>query len=155
MPSQNIFTKTTPASFASSPRGSPSDPTIYLCNPNFGQAQQRWFFLTNAPPLPGPSSDPAAQHSARWSKEQQAQCRERVALKLARRGIDFAQHARTEQTVTPRDLAALFPATQGGGLGLLLARDWLRLSGHPIRYRVWPTCTAWAVARILEPGCRW
>lgn len=112
-----FFTQDYAREFRELTAGPPSDPTIYLCNPDFGQAQQRWFFLTNAPPLPGASTDPAVQHSSRWSTEQQEQCRERVALKLARHGIDFAQHARAEQTVTPRDLAALFPATQGAIYG--------------------------------------
>lgn len=95
--------------------GPPRDPTVYLCNPDWQQAAQRWFFLTNAPPQPPPAADAPA--SAAWTPEQQAACRARVGAKLARHGIDLGHHARAAQSVTPRDFAELFPFSRGALYG--------------------------------------
>lgn len=93
----------------------PSDPTVYLCNPDYGQGRQRWFFLTNAPPLAAPSeqADPAAL----WDAARRATGRERVATKLAQHGIALERHARGETAVTPADFAALFPSSRGAIYG--------------------------------------
>jgi phytoene desaturase len=88
----------------------PSDPTVYLCNPDFGQDEQRWFFLTNAPPLP-----PGDARS--WTPAEQAACRARVGDKLARHGMDLGRHQRAALGVTPRDFAALFPHSRGALYG--------------------------------------
>jgi len=92
----------------------PSDPTLYLCNPDFGQATQRWFFLTNAPPLPDSFSQ---KQTSTWSAEQRALCRSRVINTLSRHGIPFASLVRAEADVTPEDFAALFPYSRGALYG--------------------------------------
>lgn len=94
----------------------PSDPTVYLCNPDWQQAAQRWFFLTNAPPQP-PALTADAPAGAAWSPAQKVACRARVGEKLAQHGIDLARHSRAEQEVTPRDFAALFPSSRGALYG--------------------------------------
>ncbi|HRI53485.1 MAG TPA: phytoene desaturase family protein [Pseudomonadota bacterium] len=96
--------------------GPPRDPTVYLCNPDWRQAAQRWFFLTNAPaqPLPGAADAPV---SAAWTAEQQAACHARVGAQLARHGIDLSRHARAAQSVTPRDFAERFPCSRGALYG--------------------------------------
>lgn len=106
-----FFTRDYAREFEELRQGPPTDPTIYLCDPDAGRDEQRWFFLTNAPALPldgGPSL---------WSAEQRAACRARVADKLARHGIRLEQHARAEATVTPRDFAELFPGSRGAIYG--------------------------------------
>ncbi len=90
----------------------PEDPTVYLCAP---PGQDRWFFLTNTPPLPaGPQEEKAAQ--AYW-QEQAHTCRDRIATRLAGHGIDLSQHAAAEASVTPVDFAALFPDSRGSLYG--------------------------------------
>jgi 1-hydroxycarotenoid 3,4-desaturase len=93
----------------------PTDPTIYLCNPDYTEATQRWFFLTNAPPLPISSGPHAVQES--WAKERRALCRSRVVEKLDRQGIPFTSLVRAEAEVTPLDFAALFPHSRGALYG--------------------------------------
>jgi 1-hydroxycarotenoid 3,4-desaturase len=101
--------------FAELRTGPPSDPTVYLCDPDAGLDTQRWFFLTNAPALPRPGEpEPPA---ARWTAAEQAACRDRVAAQLARHGIRLEQHARAEATVTPRDFAERFPLSRGAIYG--------------------------------------
>ena len=111
-----FFSADYPREFRELRDGPPTDPTVYLCNPDWGQPEQRWFFLTNAPALP-PADAPAASPSAAWTAEQNAACRARVGTKLARHGIQLAHHARAEQTVTPSDFAALFPESRGALYG--------------------------------------
>lgn len=94
-------------------RGPPSDPTIYLCDPDAGRDEQRWFFLTNAPALPPAAKDDGTS----WGPAQQAACRARVVDKLARHGIRLERHARAEAAVTPRDFASLFPSSRGAIYG--------------------------------------
>lgn len=103
------------AEFRELPHGPPSDPTVYLCNPDWSQAEQRWFFLTNAPALPPDAA--TAPASAAWTPQQQAALRTRVAAQLARHGIELGRHARAEHTVTPRDFAALYPHSRGALYG--------------------------------------
>jgi 1-hydroxycarotenoid 3,4-desaturase len=101
----------------------PTDPTVYLCNPDFSQATQRWFFLTNAPSLPI-SGDGGWQ----WTAERRRECRQRVIDKLGRHGIDFTSRVvgpsgsggsqtGAEVDVTPRDFADLFPCSRGALYG--------------------------------------
>jgi 1-hydroxycarotenoid 3,4-desaturase len=52
-----FFTQDYRNEFAELHDGPPSDPTVYLCNPDFGESTQRWFFLTNAPALPPLGAD--------------------------------------------------------------------------------------------------
>ncbi len=103
------------AEFRELPHGPPRDPTVYLCNPDFAQAEQRWFFLTNAPALPPDVA--TAPASAAWTPQQQAAIRTRIAAQLLRHGIDLERHARAEHTVTPRDFAALYPHSRGALYG--------------------------------------
>ncbi|MFO0574593.1 MAG: phytoene desaturase family protein [Polyangia bacterium] len=97
--------------------GPPSDPTVYLCDPDAGQDTQRWFFLTNAPALPRPDEAAADPKLARWTAAEQDACRARVAAQLLRHGIRLEQHARAEAQVTPRDFAELFPLSRGAIYG--------------------------------------
>ena len=111
-----FFSPDYPREFQDLRHGPPRDPTIYLCNPDWDKAEQRWFFLTNAPALPAAGVDDA-EPSAAWTVAQQAVCRARVGERLAQHGIDLERHARAEQTVTPRDFAALFPHSRGALYG--------------------------------------
>lgn len=104
------------AEFRQLREGPPSDPTVYLCNPDWTASEQRWFFLTNAPALPPPDAG-VVPESAAWTPAQQAAVRARVAAQLARHGIDLSRHARAEHTVTPADFAALFPHSRGALYG--------------------------------------
>lgn len=90
--------------------GPPSDPTVYLCNPDFGQLHQRWFCLTNSPPLPEQGAGP-------WNAALRAACRERVVQQLARHHIALAPIVQAESDVTPQDFAALFPLSRGAIYG--------------------------------------
>lgn len=110
-----FFSADYPREFAELASGPPTDPTIYLCSPDalFRRADQRWFFLTNAPALP-----PGSEHSdAAWSPAQIAACRARVAGKLARHGMDLGRHSRGSFDVTPRDFAERFPWSRGAIYG--------------------------------------
>lgn len=91
----------------------PADPTVYLCNPDAGQTTQRWFFLTNAPPLPAAPTGTGWS----WSPAERAGCRAQVLAKLDRHGIPAASAIRAEAEVTPRDFAALFPGSRGAIYG--------------------------------------
>lgn len=90
--------------------GPPSDPTVYLCNPDYGASRQRWFCLTNSPPLPG--TGPSSQTLDRW-----ARCRGRVADKLAQARLPLSEVLQGEGAVTPGDFAALFPFSRGAIYG--------------------------------------
>ena len=92
----------------------PTDPTVYLCNPDFAQDRQRWFFLTNSPALPR-DGEPSKQSP--WTAPLVQTCRQRVVEKLARHGISYDQHVRAEGSVTPQDFARLFPASRGAIYG--------------------------------------
>ncbi len=94
--------------------GPPSDPTVYLCNPDFGHSSQRWFFLTNAPPLP---REDEQSNQRRWDDDFVNLCRQRVVDKLARHRFDYSRHVTTECAVTPDDFARLFPASRGAIYG--------------------------------------
>jgi 1-hydroxycarotenoid 3,4-desaturase len=94
--------------------GPPSDPTVYLCNPDYAHATQRWFFLTNAPALP--RAHESSQQLA-WNDDLVATCRRRVADKLSRHGIDYQRHVTAEGAVTPEDFAQLFPSSRGAIYG--------------------------------------
>jgi 1-hydroxycarotenoid 3,4-desaturase len=93
----------------------PSEPTIYLCNPDFSLATQRWFFLTNAPAVPESSKSLAS--GWRWTTEQRAFCRGQVAARLHRHGIPFTSLVSAEAEVTPPDFATLFPYSRGALYG--------------------------------------
>lgn len=91
----------------------PSNPTVYLCNPDAGKATQRWFFLTNAPPLPASGSDAAWK----WGAAERAGCRAQVIAQFDRHGIPFTSVVRAEAEVTPGDFADLFPGSRGALYG--------------------------------------
>lgn len=88
----------------------PSDPTVYLCNPDFGQRRQRWFCLTNSPPLPAAGPSP-------WTPDLSARCRQRVADKLAQAQLPLSSVLQAEGEVTPQDFATLFPLSRGAIYG--------------------------------------
>lgn len=113
-----FFTKDYRHEFAELQSGPPTDPTVYLCNPDFAQDTQRWFFLTNAPALPRPSRvhEPATQAEP-WTDALLDRCRARVKDKLARHGIDYARHKIAEAAVSPATFAALFPSSRGAIYG--------------------------------------
>jgi len=90
--------------------GPPSDPTVYLCNPDHSQAHQRWFCLTNSPPLPARGAGP-------WDATLRAACRERVVQQLARHHIGLSPILQAEGEVTPQDFAGLFPLSRGAIYG--------------------------------------
>ncbi len=90
--------------------GPPSDPTVYLCNPDYGQPRQRWFCLTNSPPLPEPGTSP-------WTASLAASCRKRVSDKLGQSGLSLSAFLQAEAAVTPADFAALFPHSRGAIYG--------------------------------------
>lgn len=90
--------------------GPPSDPTVYLCNPDAGLPQQRWFCLTNSPPLP-------AQGTGPWNPALNAACRKRVVQQLSRHHIALSSILQAEGEVTPQDFAQLFPLSRGAIYG--------------------------------------
>lgn len=90
--------------------GPPSDPTVYLCNPDYGKRRQRWFCLTNSPPLPSAAQSP-------WTTALAARCRDRVSEKLAQSGLPLSSILQAEGEVTPADFAALFPHSRGAIYG--------------------------------------
>ena len=109
-----FFTQDYRNEFAELHDGPPSDPTVYLCNPDFGEAMQRWFFLTNAPAL---KIEASTTGQSSWNDELVATCRQRVISKLSRHGIDYARHVAAEGAVTPEDFARLFPSSRGAIYG--------------------------------------
>lgn len=90
--------------------GPPSDPTVYLCNPDFGQDHQRWFCLTNSPPLPATGNGP-------WAPALRSTCRDRVERLLAHHHIALSPILQAEADVTPQDFAGLFPMSRGAIYG--------------------------------------
>lgn len=95
-------------------RRTPSDPTVYLCADDrvpgaAVPAQERCFFLTNAPPLD--------ERGARldWTREASV-CKERIFASLARHGWTLRAGALVEQT--PVDFAARFPGSRGALYGI-------------------------------------
>ena len=94
--------------------GPPTDPTIYLCSPDFAQATQRWFFLTNAPALPPLGT---TKQQPAWDDALVSACRQRVIDKLTRHGIDYRLHVGAEAAITPEDFARLFPSSRGAIYG--------------------------------------
>jgi len=114
-----FFTNDYRHEFAELQSGPPSDPTVYLCNPDFAEDSQRWFFLTNSPALPRRESpNESATQALPWNDELIERCRQRVKAKLARHGIDYSQHVRAEDAVTPQTFASLFPSSRGAIYGL-------------------------------------
>lgn len=106
-----FFSADYPAEFVDLESGPPRDPTIYLCNPDFRQERQRWFFLVNAPAL---SKNDVKLDETR---AEAAHCRTRIEAALRRHDIDWPALRRAEQTVTPHDFATLFPHSRGALYG--------------------------------------
>lgn len=91
----------------------PSDPTVYLCAQDRPAAEaappegeERLLLLVNAPPTGDRQPFAEAEIAACW---------ERVRSKLERAGLRI--EARAMRATTPRDFAALFPASGGALYG--------------------------------------
>jgi 1-hydroxycarotenoid 3,4-desaturase len=86
-------------------RRPPADPTVYLC----AEDHERFFFLTNAPPLDerGEAVD--------WTREA-PEARARIVSALARHGWNIETVA--ELDVTPVEFSERFPGSRGALYGL-------------------------------------
>jgi 1-hydroxycarotenoid 3,4-desaturase len=95
-------------------RRPPADPTVYVCAEDAHSEQrsncdQRYFILTNAPPLD------ERGRAVDWSAEA-GRCRDRVEAVLARHGWTLAPSA--TRMLLPPDFAARFPSSRGAIYGL-------------------------------------
>ncbi|MGB3407769.1 MAG: 1-hydroxycarotenoid 3,4-desaturase CrtD [Jannaschia sp.] len=110
----NVFFSETPDSeFPEIANGFlPSDPTLYVCAQDRGNAHaptgpERFEIIINGPPRAGLTPDP----------EEMEQCRETTFIRLARMGLTFDRIPETECLTTPERFNALFPASDGSLYG--------------------------------------
>ncbi len=119
----------------------PDEPTVYVCAQDRDDAgkmtpvallqaapdgRERLFLIVNAPP----TGDTAA-----WSHEEIAQCQKQAFATLSRCGLALEVQAQDLVAMSPRDHAALFPATGGALYGRAMNSPWatFRRSGTRTR----------------------
>ncbi|MEM7490715.1 MAG: FAD-dependent oxidoreductase, partial [Pseudomonadota bacterium] len=111
----NVFFGTVPNSeFDDIAQGRmPTDPTLYVCAQDRGEAPdtigpERFEIIMNGPPRPSTTPDP----------EEMARCRKTTFEMLDRMGLSFDPIPDTDALATPETFNTLFPGTDGSLYGL-------------------------------------